>query len=116
HWPGVAEIGKLSSLTSATMNGFITKICCETFWSVFDAEAGVVASAEGCGVVGGEEVEADAAGVHRLGNCQGLVLIAPEDDAAKSELGVIGQADRLIEVLVFQDGYDRPEDFFTGDS
>lgn len=71
------------------MNGLVGQVCGESFWSVFDAEAGVVASAEGCRVVGGEEVEADAAGVHRLGHFLSFVLIVPEDDTAEAELGVI---------------------------
>src|SRR5699024_5417450 len=85
-----------TSGTLASMNGFISQVGSQAFWSVFHAEAGVVASAEGCRVVRSKEVEANTAGVHRFGNLEGPVLIATEHDASEAEFGVIGQADRLV--------------------
>src|SRR5690625_7963248 len=90
-------------IASASMNRLIRQVSGEAFWAVFDSEAGVVASAKGCCVVGGEEVEANTSRVHRPGNLEDFLLIAPEDDTAEAEFSIIGQVDRFIELGVFHE-------------
>lgn len=41
-------------------------------------------------MVGGEEVDAHTAGVHRFSDPQRPVLIVPEDNAVEAELRIIG--------------------------
>lgn len=65
-------------------------------------------------MVGGEEDEANTSGIHRLGNLESFLLIASEDDTAEAEFSIIGQVDRIIELGVFHDGDDRPENLFAG--
>lgn len=41
-------------------------------------------------------------------------VFASEDDTAEAEFSIIGQVDRIIELGVFHDGDDRPENLFAG--
>ena len=95
------------------MDGFVGEVGGEAFWSVFDTEAGVVASTKGCRMIGGEKVQPDAAGVHCFSDFECFVLIRAEDNAAEAEFGVVGQADGVVEVVIFMDGDDGPKDFFA---
>src|SRR3546814_20755881 len=56
-----------------------------------------------------------AAGAHALGDGVALFLVDTVDVTGEAEVGVVGDRDRIVDVVVADDHQHRPEDFLERD-
>src|SRR3546814_3931821 len=56
-----------------------------------------------------------AAGAHALGDRVALFLVDTVDVTGEAEVGVVGDRDRIVDVVVADDHQHRPEDFLARD-
>jgi hypothetical protein len=102
--------------SSAAIKRLVAQVCGQALGAVFGAEPRVVAPAEGRGMVGREEADANASWVHALGRSLRGVDVGAKDEAAQTKIGVARQRNAFIDPALAKDRNHRPEDLFTGNA
>src|SRR5690606_2485020 len=101
--------------SAADQNGLLFGVLDQPAGTPFAPVAGLLVAAEGCREAERRAVDLDLTGAQLAGDTHlGLAVFGP-DAAGEAELSVVGEADGLILVTVFDQADHRAEDLLAGD-
>src|SRR5690606_8281198 len=106
----------VSSESGADSDGHGFQVGVETFGAHLPADAGLFETAERRVGGLGPTVDADHAGAHPPGDRQRAFLVAAPHRSGQAVDRVVGDSDRLVVPVVFDDGEHGPEDLLLGDA